>query len=114
MPDRTTDRPNDGGAGSAAIALADGALRGLALGPLFEQAPGFVAILLGADHRFAFGNPRYAQLIGGREVIGRTVAEALPEAAGQGYLELLDGVFASGVPYNAVGHPYGMQVAPDG
>src|SRR6202012_3847229 len=45
---------------------------------------------------------------------GRTVAEALPEAAGQGYLELLDGVFASGVPYNAVGHPYGMQVAPDG
>jgi len=80
---------------------------------LFEQAPAFMAMLRGPDHRFEFANPSYLKLIGHRPVLGRTVAEALPDAVAQGYLELLDGVFASGDAHVANGAKYRMQPSPD-
>ena len=70
---------------------------------LFEQTPGFVCILRGAEHRFEFANPRFQQLMGGRPLIGFTVAQAVPEAADQGFFDLLDGVFASGQAFTAGG-----------
>ena len=66
---------------------------------LFEQAPGFIAVLEGPQHRFKLVNPAYERLIGGRDVAGKPVAEALPEAATQGFVEILDRVFASGEPF---------------
>jgi PAS domain S-box-containing protein len=66
---------------------------------MFDQAPGFVAFLEGPEHRFALTNRAYDRMIGGRSVLGRTVREALPDVVGQGYIELLDRVFASGEPY---------------
>ena len=66
---------------------------------LFEQAPIFMALLEGADHRVTFANPGYVNLIGGRRVLGRAVAEALPETAEQGYVALLDSVVRSGVAH---------------
>lgn len=66
---------------------------------LVEQAPGFVAILSGADHRFQLANQAYQELVGTRDLIGRTVAEALPEVVDQGFLDLLDSVHRSGTPY---------------
>jgi PAS domain-containing protein len=63
---------------------------------MFEQGPSFMALLEGPDHRFELANPSYMNLIGGRDVLGKTVARALPEAVEQGYLALLDKVFASG------------------
>jgi PAS domain S-box-containing protein len=71
------------------------------LAQMFEQAPTFMALLESPEHRFARVNPGFLRLIGGREVLGRTVAEALPEAAGQGFLELLDQVYRSGQSYAA-------------
>jgi PAS domain S-box-containing protein len=71
------------------------------LARLFEQAPGFMALLSGPEHRFELCNPAYLRLIGHRDVLGHPVAEALPEVASQGYLALLDGVFRSGVAYAA-------------
>ena len=41
-------------------------------------------------------NSAYQRLIGHRDVTGLTVREALPEVEGQGFLDLLDEVFASG------------------
>ena len=74
---------------------------------LFEQAPGFIAVLQGSTHVFTLCNPAYQNLIGkGRQVIGRTVAEAIPEAREQGFLALLDGVLASGQPYVGRRTPY--------
>jgi len=70
---------------------------------LFEQTPGFVCILRGAEHRFEFSNPRFQQLMGGRPLIGLTVAQAVPRAADQGFFDLLDGVFASGQAFMAGG-----------
>jgi signal transduction histidine kinase/CheY-like chemotaxis protein len=66
---------------------------------LFEQAPGFMSILSGPSHRFEFANDRYFDLVGHRDVIGKTVLEALPEVESQGFIRLLDEVYVSGVPY---------------
>ncbi|MGQ3120536.1 MAG: PAS domain-containing protein, partial [Aliihoeflea sp.] len=63
---------------------------------MFEQAPGFIAVLVGADHVFTFANDSYTRLIGGRQVIGKAVSEALPEVAGQGFMEMLDHVYSTG------------------
>jgi PAS domain S-box-containing protein len=63
---------------------------------MFEQAPGFMAMLSGPTHVFDLANAAYLQLIGHRDVLGKPVREALPEVEGQGFFELLDTVFASG------------------
>lgn len=69
---------------------------------LFEQAPGFVAVLSGPDHRFQMANTAYRSLVGHRDLIGRAVADALPEVVDQGFVELLDDVRRSGTAY--IGH----------
>jgi PAS domain S-box-containing protein len=53
-------------------------------------------VLEGPEHRFRLVNPAYQRLIGGRDVLGKPVAEALPEAVAQGFIATLDRVFASG------------------
>jgi PAS domain S-box-containing protein len=63
---------------------------------LFEQAPTFMAMVAGADHRFEMVNPEYRKLIGNRDVVGLPIAQALPEVADQGYADLLDRVFQTG------------------
>ena len=68
---------------------------------LFEQAPSFMAVLRGPDHVFEYLNPQYLKLINGRNVVGKTVVEGLPEIAEQGFITLLDGVYESGEPYTA-------------
>jgi len=69
---------------------------------MFAQAPGFIAMVSGSAHRFTMVNEAYRRLVAGRDVVGRTVAEALPEVVEQGFVNLLDQVYASGEPY--VGH----------
>jgi signal transduction histidine kinase/CheY-like chemotaxis protein len=69
---------------------------------LFEQTPGFVAILSGPRHVFEFANPNYFKLIGGRHLLGKSLREALPDVAAQGFVELLDEVYRSGEPHVGV------------
>jgi PAS domain S-box-containing protein len=66
---------------------------------IFEHSPSFVAVLRSPEHIFELVNPPYRQLIGGRDVIGKTVSEALPEAQGQGLCALLDNVYRTGEPF---------------
>ncbi|HEY8572421.1 sensor histidine kinase [Phenylobacterium sp.] len=63
---------------------------------LFEQAPGFITILAGPEHRFEFANQAYRRLFGDRDYVGRSVREAFPELEGQGFFEMLDRVWATG------------------
>ncbi|MFC1457997.1 PAS domain S-box protein [Microvirga arabica] len=65
----------------------------------FQQAPGLMVMLIGPEHVFELANPSYLKVIGEREVIGKTVREALPELAGQDFFEILDGVYATGEPF---------------
>jgi len=82
------------------------------LAELFEQTPSFMAMLRGPDHVFELANPGYQRLVGGRSLLGRTVVEALPEAVSQGFVGLLDLVYASGQSYVASATPFTMQPAP--
>lgn len=66
---------------------------------LFNQAPGFIAVITGANYVFEIVNEAYYQLVGHRDIIGKPLLEALPEMRGQGFVELLDEVRRSGKPF---------------
>ncbi|MCJ2035578.1 PAS domain S-box protein [Methylobacterium sp. J-068] len=66
---------------------------------MFEQAPSFMAVLREPDHRFELTNDAYRRLIGGRDVVGLTVREALTDVDGQPFFDLLDRVYATGEPF---------------
>jgi len=66
---------------------------------LFEQAPGFVAVLGGPEQTFQLANAAYRRLVGDRDIIGKSVAEALPEVVEQGFVQLLDTVRKTGEPF---------------
>lgn len=70
---------------------------------VLQQAPIFFALLEGPKHVYTMANQLYVSLIGGREFIGKSVAEAIPEVLSQGYLDVLDDVFRTGEPYRANG-----------
>ena len=80
---------------------------------LFEQAPTFLAVLRGPDHVFEMANPGYLRLVGNRPVVGRKIAEALPEVRAQGYIAILDDVYRSGRPYTATAARYIMRTSPE-
>jgi len=63
---------------------------------LFQQAPALICILRGPEHRYDFVNPQYQELFPGRQLVGLTLAEALPEIAEQGFVGILDNVYATG------------------
>lgn len=66
---------------------------------VFQQAPAVIATLRGPDHVFDMANPPYFQVVGHRDILGRPVREALPEIVEQGFVALLDQVYATGVPF---------------
>jgi PAS domain S-box-containing protein len=69
---------------------------------LFDNAPGFMAVLSGPDHVFDLANTAYLRLVGHRDVVGKSVHEALPEVRGQGFIKLLDQVYETGRPFSGV------------
>jgi PAS domain S-box-containing protein len=69
------------------------------LADVFRQSPAFMAVLRGPRHVFELANDQYLALVGRRDVIGKSVGDALPEVRGQGFIELLDGVYATGEPF---------------
>jgi PAS domain S-box-containing protein len=69
------------------------------LAAVIQAAPAFIATLRGPGHIFELANEKYYDLIGHREVIGRSVHEALPEVEGQGFIQLLDDVYRTGEPF---------------
>jgi PAS domain S-box-containing protein len=81
---------------------------------LFEQAPAFMAVLTGAEHHVAFVNDGFMKLIGQRDIVGKTMAEGLPDATNQGYVTLLDQVYQSGEAYATNGARYEVQPMPGG
>jgi PAS domain S-box-containing protein len=72
---------------------------------LIHKAPFFCCILKGPEHRFELVNENYQKLIPGKELIGKTVAEALPEVIEQGFIGILDNVFQTEKDFVAEGIP---------
>jgi PAS domain S-box-containing protein len=69
------------------------------LGRLFALAPAAIAIIEGPSHTFKLVNPAYEALVQRTDLLGRTVAEALPEIKDQGFISLLDTVYATNEPF---------------
>jgi len=65
---------------------------------VLKQAPVFFALLQGPDHVISLVNSLYLRLVNNRDVIGKPVRVALPDAAEQGYVDILDRVY-EGEPY---------------
>ena len=78
------------------LARAEAAAEAAKQQALFMQAPVAIAILDGPDHVFTFANPAYRALINGRDVVGQSLFDALPDVRDQGFYKLLDQVMASG------------------
>ncbi|QRO02341.1 PAS domain-containing protein [Archangium violaceum] len=68
-------------------------------------APAAVSITRGAEHRFVFSNLLHRRFYGGRDLVGQSAREALPELEGQGVFEVMDRVYLSGSSYVGRGRP---------
>jgi signal transduction histidine kinase/DNA-binding response OmpR family regulator len=80
---------------------------------LFEQAPGFICVLQGRDHVFELANQAYRNMFGGRELVGQSVHDVLPDVAGQEFLDLLDEVYTTGKAYLGRSVPLQLGAAPE-
>ncbi|WP_046245863.1 PAS domain-containing protein [Hymenobacter terrenus] len=69
---------------------------------VLTQLPASISTLTGPDHRYSFFNDHYRWISDNRPYLGRTIAEVFPEAAEQGFIKLLDQVYATGEPYVGV------------
>jgi PAS domain S-box-containing protein len=72
---------------------------------MFDQAPGFMALLNGPEHVYQMVNQAYLSLVGHRDVLGRTVADAIPETVEQGFIAILDRVYQSGEAFSSTSTP---------
>jgi PAS domain S-box-containing protein len=78
----------------------------------FQCAPGFIAVLRGAEHTFEFVNDAYVRLVGERELVGKSVRQAVPEVSDQGFYEVLDRVYSTGQRFVAEQVPISLVRAP--
>ncbi|MBF9239340.1 PAS domain-containing protein [Hymenobacter sp. BT683] len=80
---------------------------------VFEQTPACIALLREPEHRFEYVNAAYQQLFPTRRLVGRSLAEALPETVKQGFVALLDNVYRTGETYFGQDLPLRLE-QPDG
>ena len=65
---------------------------------LFSSTPVFIAYVAAEDMRLRYVNHAFAELFDHRPLAGHLVADAIPEAADQGFIKLIEQVLASGTP----------------
>jgi PAS domain S-box-containing protein len=65
---------------------------------LFMEAPALIGILRGREGRVELFNPRFTQLWGNRDVLGKPMREAFHELEGQGWFEIMERVYNTGEP----------------
>jgi PAS domain S-box-containing protein len=69
---------------------------------LFAQAPAAIGMVSGPELRWTFVNSEYVKVTGRKraeDFIGRTFRESRSELAGQGFFEILETVYRTGVPH---------------
>ncbi len=81
---------------------------------VFRQTPAFICLLRGQDHFVEMANDACRELVGRRKLVGRPLAEAVPEVADRGYLGVLDRVLETGEMYVGTEVPIALRNTPDG
>jgi PAS domain S-box-containing protein len=69
---------------------------------LFLQAPSCIGVLKGPGHVFENANLLYLELIGKKDIIGRSVEEVMPGLKDQGFTKILDDVYETGESFFAI------------
>lgn len=70
------------------------------LSTFFDQAPFPLVMFEGPDHYFKFANAQYQKyFLGKREYLGKKALDVFPQLQLQGFIALLDDVYASGKPF---------------
>lgn len=72
-----------------------------AMGRVFEQAPVGVAVLYGREMLYTVANPRYREIIGNRDPVGKTLCEMFPDLAGSEIERVLQWVYDNAQPFVA-------------
>ncbi|TGE08783.1 PAS domain-containing sensor histidine kinase [Hymenobacter fodinae] len=72
---------------------------------VLEQTPAAIAITRGPEHRYVYVNAAARTLFSGRELLGHTLAEALPETESLGLLALLNKVYETGETFTGTEQP---------
>ncbi|MGV3613954.1 MAG: PAS domain-containing protein [Fimbriimonas sp.] len=81
---------------------------------ILANSPAFAAVLVGRDLVYEYANPIYYQTVGHRPIVGLPLLEAVPEIAGQGFVERLHAVMDTGEPMAMTEVPCRLQREPDG
>ncbi|KQQ96265.1 MASE4 domain-containing protein [Massilia sp. Leaf139] len=81
---------------------------------LFEQAPGFVAVLGDDECHLQIVNAAFGRLVGKRALVGLPIRKALPELEGQGWFDCLDEVVRSKQPQVVSGMKLNLRRGPGG
>jgi K+-sensing histidine kinase KdpD len=66
---------------------------------LFMQAPANIAVLRGPQHRFELANPTYLRTAGRANVLGKSVREVFAEAEQEPFMQMMDQVYTTGIPF---------------
>jgi signal transduction histidine kinase/CheY-like chemotaxis protein/PAS domain-containing protein len=70
---------------------------------VFDNMTGPVAMLSGPNHVFRYTNANYRRLfLGGKNPEGITVLKTFPAAEEQGFIQLLDEVYHTGLPFKGI------------
>jgi len=72
---------------------------------LFEHAPAAIAVVRGREMRYELSNAVNQQLAAGRQLVGRTIREALPELEAAGVTAVVGRVYETGEPFLAREYP---------
>ena len=65
---------------------------------LLMEAPAAIAIIHGRELRYVLSNPLNQALAGGRQLVGRTIREAMPELEAEGLVAMVERVLETGEP----------------
>jgi len=68
---------------------------------IFLDSPASMALLRGPTLVFEKVNPKYKELLAGRDLVGKSLIEALPELEGQPFHDLMKRVLETGEPFIA-------------
>ncbi|GAA4306184.1 hypothetical protein GCM10023183_21130 [Nibribacter koreensis] len=66
---------------------------------MLAQSPVQFAVLKGPSWIIDFATPQFKQLVGQRDLVGKTFKSVLPELKSQGYFEIIENVYTSGKTY---------------
>ncbi|HEV2293106.1 MAG TPA: PAS domain-containing protein [Tepidisphaeraceae bacterium] len=84
------------------------------LAAVIEQAPAFICTLRAPELVFELANERYNEIVGKRDLIGKTARAALPELEAQGFFDLLDNVYRTGKTFAGTEMPVLLRRTSDG